>query len=411
MVSSNAEARGELFRLFYAALARVEGGAVVRRWLQERTTMRGNWHVVAIGKAAASMAAGAEAALGTLLRGGLIITKQANAGPEMQATPRWRLCLAEHPVPGPGSLAAGHALLGFIAGLPVDARLLFLLSGGASSLVEVLPTGFGLDDLRRANAWLLGSGLDIGDVNRVRQRLSLIKGGRLRACLGARQARVLAISDVAGDDVRALGSGLLADPLPGPLPPLPDWLADWTARAAPVAGADRPIVPHDVVASVNDALQAAAEAAAAAGLVTHAQGASLYGDTAETGQRIGRQLRYATPGVWLWGGETTICLPQRPGRGGRNQHLALAAAVALDGAADAALLAAGTDGTDGPTDDAGAIVDGGTVARGQGKGLDARVALATADAGTFLDASGDLLSTGPTGTNVTDLVIGLKWGG
>ncbi|HZE14883.1 MAG TPA: MOFRL family protein, partial [Mycobacterium sp.] len=269
--------------------------------------------------------------------------------------------------------------------------------------------GFGLDDLRRANAWLLGSGLDIADVNRVRQRLSLIKGGRLRAYLGGREACVLAISDVARDDVRAIGSGPLAEPLPGELPPLPDWLAHWTARASPASHADREPVAHYVVASLDDALQAAAEAAAAAGFTVQAQGACLYGDTEETGRRLGRELRVAAPGVWLWGGETTIRLPERPGRGGRNQHLALAAAVALDGASSVALLAAGTDGTDGPTDDAGAIVDGNTVARGQAEGMDAGAALAAADAGRFLQASGDLLSIGPTGTNVTDLVIGLRW--
>lgn len=409
MVSSEVEARGALLHLFQAALRRVEGAAAVRRWLQADPASRGDWHVVAIGKAASAMARGAAAALGGRLRSGLIVTKRGHAGAWLRDDRRWAVQLAEHPVPGPGTLAAGQTLVDFLSALPANARVLFLLSGGASSLVDVLPAGFALEDLRRANAWLLGSGLDIADVNRVRQRLSLIKGGRLRTRLGGREACVLAISDVARDDVRALGSGPLAEPLSGELPPLPDWLAEWVARAAPATHADTAQVPHHVVASLDDALKAAAEAAAAAGFTVHAQGAGLYGDTEKTGLGLGRELRDAAPGVWLWGGETTIRLPERPGRGGRNQHLALAAAVTLDGASGAALLAAGTDGTDGPTDDAGAIVDGGTLARGQVEGLDARAALAAADSGRFLEASGDLLFTGPTGTNVTDLVLGLRW--
>lgn len=408
MVSDDAAARRELLTLFRAALARVEGAAAVSGWLEANPLEGADWHVVAIGKAAAAMARGAEQALGERLLGGLLITKQGHAEPGPREPSRWAVRLAEHPVPGPGSLAAGEALLEFIEAVPASGRLLFLLSGGASSLAEVLPRGFDLEDLRRAGAWLLGSGLDIADVNRVRQRLSLIKGGRLRGYLGRRRACALAISDVAGDDVRAIGSGPLAEPLPGGLPDLPDWLAEWVGRAVPPRES-APAVPHHVIADIDDALQAAAEAAAEAGFEVHRQGARLYGDAAETGARLAAQLRGAAPGVWLWGGETTIRLPEHPGRGGRNQHLALAAAVALSGTPGVCLLAAGTDGTDGPTEDAGAIVDGGTLARGQAEGLDAGAALAGADSGRFLEASGDLLSTGPTGTNVTDLVIGLKW--
>ena len=407
MVLDDARARGELLRLFRAALARVEGAAAVRAWLASNPLEYGDWHVVAVGKAAAAMARGAEDGLGGRLRAGLIITKDGHAEREVHGARRWTVCTAEHPVPGPGSLAAGRKLLDFIDAVPDSGRLLFLLSGGASSLAEVLPEGFELQDLRRASAWLLGSGLEIADINRVRQRLSLIKGGRLRGRLGRREACVLAISDVAGDDVRAIGSGPLAEPLPGALPELPGWLAEWTERAAAQAEYAAP-VPHHIIACLDDALQAVVEAAPA-GFEVHQQGACLYGDAAQTGAELGRQLRDALPGLWLWGGETTIRLPDEPGRGGRNQHLALAAALELDGAEGVCLLAAGTDGTDGPTEDAGAIVDGGTLARGRAEGLDAAAALAAADSGRFLEASGDLLSTGPTGTNVTDLVIGLKW--
>ncbi|HKH19318.1 MAG TPA: MOFRL family protein, partial [Gammaproteobacteria bacterium] len=110
----------------------------------------------------------------------------------------------------------------------------------------------------------------------------------------------------------------------------------------------------------------------------------------------------------IWGGETAVTLPSNPGRGGRNQHLALAAALELQGKEKLYMLAAGTDGTDGPTDDAGALVDGNTISRGEANGLDAQDCLRRANGGTFLEASGDLIRTGPSGTNVMDLVIGLK---
>ena len=134
----------------------------------------------------------------------------------------------------------------------------------------------------------------------------------------------------------------------------------------------------------------------------------LSGDAAACGRALARQLRDGPAGVYLWGGETSVRLPARPGRGGRNQHLALAAATVLAGAERCSLLCAGTDGSDGRGEDAGAIVDGGTLRRGQRQGLNADEALCRADSGRFLRASGDLLRTGPTGTNVMDVVVGIK---
>ena len=127
------------------------------------------------------------------------------------------------------------------------------------------------------------------------------------------------------------------------------------------------------------------------------------GDTLATGRALAQQLCAGPAGVQVWGGETTLQLPPDPGRGGRNQSLALSAALALQGRDDVWLLAAGTDGSDGPTEDAGALVDGATVARGQVDDLDAQRCLDRADAGSFLEASGDLIHTGPTGTNVMDV--------
>jgi hydroxypyruvate reductase len=124
---------------------------------------------------------------------------------------------------------------------------------------------------------------------------------------------------------------------------------------------------------------------------------------------IGARLPDAPAGLHLWGGETTLSLPVSPGRGGRSQHLALAAATVIAGRDELALLAGATDGSDGPGEDAGGLVDGGTVARGAFDGLDAQACLRRADSGNFLEVAGDLIQTGPTGTNVMDLVLALKW--
>jgi len=285
--------------------------------------------------------------------------------------------------------------------------LLFLLSGGASSLIEVLPGGVTLQRLRRANRWLLGSGLDIRAMNRVRLGLSAIKGGRLLARLDKRPTRVLLISDVPGDDPAVIGSGPLyaATGQCDALPALPAWLAMPAAGTLPPAAGT---VPHHVIACLADALRAGADCAEALGYPACIMPAPLAGPAGSAAREIVRQLGAAAPGVYLWGGETTVVLPAHPGRGGRNQHLALAAACALQSQDDILLLAAGTDGDDGSTPAAGAIVDGTTVSRAAAAGQTAASALQRADTATCLAAAGDVLVTGPTGTNVMDMVIGLK---
>ena len=155
-------------------------------------------------------------------------------------------------------------------------------------------------------------------------------------------------------------------------------------------------------------MEGVADAARRQGLAVHVHRDLLQGPAADAGQRLASDLQRAAAGVHVWGGETSVRLPPHPGRGGRNQHLALAAAIELAGRSDCVLLAAGTDGSDGPTDAAGALVDGDTLARGETEGLSPRTALQQADSGRFLEASGDLLETGPTGTNVMDLVIAWK---
>jgi glycerate 2-kinase len=400
-------ARQQLADIFRHGVQAVHGTASVSRTLQSQPVV-GEVAAIAIGKAAAAMLQGVRQALGTRLHEALLISKNGHYDPAIDCDERVTCLQGGHPVPDENSLIAGKKLLAFIRKQPPQRSMLFLLSGGASSLVEVLREGLELQDLQRANRWLLGCGLDIAAMNRVRQTLSRIKGGRLRAYLDGRSARVLLISDVPGNDLSTIGSGLLFPPQPAVLPAhLPDWLTE-LSRADTTPGNDAIRVEHCIVASLSMALQAAAGQALHLGYNAQVMDAELTGDAEENAVKLARYMRSCRPGVYLWGGETTVRLPPDCGQGGRNQQLALRAAVELAGCPDTLLLAAGTDGNDGNTQSAGATVDAATVERAALHGMDARQCLRRADAGTCLAASGDLLITGPTGTNVMDMIIGMK---
>lgn len=403
--------RTELLTIYRSALTAVAGDRAVARWLQQHP-LAGEWAVVAVGKAAAAMALGAERELGSRCRSGLVITKYGHGDPRF-AAPRWQVLESGHPVPDENSLAAGEALLNYLKTLPADLPLLFLLSGGASALVEALPPGMSLADLERVNDWLLGSGLDIAAMNAVRKRLSCIKGGRLTRHLGGRRCLQLIISDVPGDDPATIGSAPLHPSAEQPLPQaLPDWLQEMLARAEappPMNDTQLAAVESHIVADNALARHAAREQAEALGLTIFDHPGHFQGDAEALAEEFVCALRGGGPGLHLWGGESSVTLPDNPGRGGRNQHMALAAARLLAGEENRLLLAVGTDGSDGPTGEAGALVDGNTAKRGEEEGLCAATALRTADSGTFLEASGDLIETGPTGSNVMDLVMAWSW--
>ncbi|MDT8384090.1 MAG: DUF4147 domain-containing protein [Gammaproteobacteria bacterium] len=372
--------------------------------------------VVAIGKAAESMMRGALSVLGERMVAGLVITKQHDARGEALAHDKLVVMTAGHPLPDQHSLAAGGTLLAFMDDQPPQVQFVFLISGGASSLVEVLPEGVSLDQLQRVNHWLLSNGWGIAAMNRVRQRLSCIKGGRLARWLKGRKATCLLISDVPGDRPEMIGSGLLfadgdADPHDGDAyTDLPAWITALPpAPPAPRNGdACFDTLDAKIIACLDDATQAAADAAKALGYAVIRHRPMISGDTEMVGRHLAQQLCDTKPAFHIWGGETSLCLPPQPGRGGRNQHMALVVASALVGRSACYFLAAGTDGTDGPTQDAGALVDAQSIARARRSGLDPAQALREADAGNFLAASGDLIRTGPTGTNVMDLMLGLK---
>ena len=397
----------------------VDGRRCVARQL-DLEALTGRWYVVAIGKAAGAMTAGAIDRLGENLVRALVVTKPGHANFDILAEPRVRVIESAHPQPDARSLEAGAAVVDFVGGTRRDARVLWLISGGASSLVESLAAGITLSELQRVNAWLLGSGLDIVTVNAVRRRLSRLKGGGLAALAGSRSGLALMISDVPGDDPAVIGSGLLhaADADTVAVPALPaaiaaeipaeieEILRRCPGRSAALVGA---ALPHRIVASNGQARAAARHRGRARGQVVRSGRGHFAGDAERLGRRFARRLAASEVGsLWVWGGESTVRLPAHPGRGGRNQHLALAAALQMQGVHGLTLLAAGTDGIDGGSDDAGAIVDDTTCLRGAELGLEARKHLQGADSGRYLEQCGELLHTGPTYTNVGDLVLGFR---
>ena len=378
-----------LLELFRAGLARVDGRSCVARALGGAYAPGEQVWVAAVGKAASAMALGAYDALahrGLALQRMLLITKDGHVSPEALRLPNIEVYESAHPVPDERSLRAGAHLLRWVDELPADVRPLFLISGGASSLVEVLEDGVTFADLARINSQGLSEGVPIGELNARRARVSQIKGGRLAARLKGRRALALFISDVPGDDPSVIGSGLMG----------------------PARRGEEDSVQRTIVASVSAAVDAVRDAAAEKGLIVGPRTSVFDGDAVRLAIRFAHELQLCQAQVCVWGGESTLELPANPGRGGRNQHLALAAARLITGQPHLALLAAGTDGTDGPTEDAGGIVDGETVARISIGGLDADRCLASADSNAALAVAGDLVHTGPTGTNVGDLVIGLN---
>jgi glycerate 2-kinase len=353
--------------------------------VREAPTLRGPVWLAAVGKAACAMAAGAHDALGSRIEHTLIITRDAAGCTALAKAAAVEIHESAHPLPDERSLAAGARLLAWVEALPAAAQPLFLISGGASSLVEVLVPGVSLAQLQTLNRAGLEGGIGIEEFNQRRGRISALKGGRLAARLHGRWARALFISDVPHDDPAVIGSGLMG-----------------------VAAGAADNVQRSVIATNADAVAAVAARARALGLSAHAAARRFDDSVTRLAARCAHELSLAATQVCVWGGESTLALPPHPGRGGRNQHLALTVARLLAGHPQLLLLAAGTDGSDGVTEDAGALVDADTCARVALAELDADECLARADAARALAASGDLVHSGPTGTNVGDLIIGLK---
>lgn len=384
--------RALLMQLFQAGVDAVGGQQATRRELTGRQ-FQDPVHLVAVGKAADAMTAGALEILADKLVNGLVITKHGHLSELIRHHPLLETVEAGHPVPDEHSLQAGARLCEFVQAVPENHRLLFLVSGGTSALVEHLQEGLNLADLKHRTDQLLASGAPIGEMNRHRRQISRIKGGKLAKHLKCRVLQLL-ISDVPGDKPGDIGSGLL----------VPD---DATGMSADLPVWSR--VETKIIASSAIAQAAVQQAAVAANLDIQQASGSLDGDIADVGDRI-RAILSATDcpsGVYIWGGEPTVKLPDTPGRGGRNQHLALSLTTSVAANGHASLLVCGTDGTDGPTGDAGGLVDETTQSRAEAASLNIEQFLQAADAGTCLDTLDQLITTGPTGTNVMDLAIAI----
>lgn len=390
--------------------------------------------VVGAGKAAPGMAAGLEDAVVDSWGAGLPTRVEgvvARAGGRSMDT-RWvEITEAGHPLPDERSEKAGRRMLAAAAGAGPDDLVVVLISGGASSLMAVPAEGLALDDLRITSELLLRSGASIREVNAFRKHLSAISGGLLG--LAAERATVvcLLLSDVVGDDPSVIGSG----PMFGDSSTFGDCL--WTAasrdllsalpvpvrsrleRGAAGSVAETPApddirlsrIHHEVVARGLDACRAAVASSEKSGFHTLLLSHMLQGEAGDLGVVLagvaagihGAGVPLAAPCAVVSGGECTVTMHGN-GRGGRNQETCLAAVPFLEGL-PAVLLSAGTDGVDGNTDAAGGLVDGLSLARAAARRVDIGSALARNDSGAALRAMGDLVRTGPTGTNVADLRV------
>ena len=378
------------------------------------------------GKAAAALARGIARCLrGEVVRGRVIV-KHGHA----LEVPGVAVEEAGHPVPDADSVGATERLLTDLRNAGGNGRVLILLTGGASALLVAPAAGLTLEDKSAVSSLLLASGADIHEMNTVRKHLSAVKGGQLLPLLPPGRSAALLISDVIGDDLTSIGSGpatadpttfrdalevlerfALTDRVPEPVIRRLREGARGVIPDTPDSPNER--IPHYILASNALSLEAAVQEAARLGYRTEVFGTDLAGEVHATARRFARRLAILASepasAALLAGGELTLRVTGA-GRGGRSQEFALVAAQEMQGLRGAALLAAGTDGTDGPTNAAGAFADGTSWRRARERGLDPVLSLRGNDSWSLFRETGDLLITGPTGTNVMDLMIGLSRG-
>jgi len=420
------QAKEQLLTIFTSALDAVNGRTSVCHFLEQNLLPTEKVWVAAVGKAANSMMLGVTNYLQTTgsaarLTAALVIGKQGHSISFNE--PSITVIEADHPVPSLRSLEAGRRLVDFVKQIPETDTFLFLISGGASSLVEVLPQidtsqedhiqSDQLRHLQALNQLLLSNPWPINVINKVRQSVSCIKNGKLLTQIHTPHCIQLTISDVANNDLSIIGSGLLVqgtDPYSVIDIALPDWVQQMQAYCMSVntqSPLDEQHVVHEIIADNAKARQAIANYANSIGLQLVVN-ETIEDEVNVVSKQIATTLTKGSPGLYVWGGETVVNLPENPGKGGRCQSLALYIAEEIKDHHDIVVLAIGTDGSDGPGEVAGALIDGMTIQRGLQLGLDSNKELADANAGYYLGETGDLIDTGPTGTNVMDLVIALK---
>lgn len=437
----NPAVRGKIVQTLDAALAAVDPRNAVLHVLQrdgDRLTVGDRPYdltqfarvlVIGAGKAGAPMTQAVEQVLGDRITAGLVVVKTDHGGPTHQVT----IAEASHPMPDAAGVAAGQQILALAQQAGPQDLVIALLSGGGSALLVAPAEGLTLTDKQAMTNALLACGATINEINCLRKHCSAVKGGQLARAVAPATLITLALSDVIGSPLDVIASG----------PTVPDastWADAWAVvekyelvdklppaiierLRAGLAGAiaDTPKA-HDpafattqnvVVADNRVAAEAALTQARTLGyhtllLTTYVEGeaaqvAKVAVALAKEVQATGQPL--PPPACLVLGGETTVTLGANPGRGGRNQELALAAAVALQNTPGVTIVSLATDGSDGPTDSAGGMADQGTVARGGASGLSAADHLRRHDAYGFLQVTNDLLRTGPTQTNVNDLIF------
>lgn len=401
--------RAEARRIFAAGVAAADPGRAVAGALAGLPAPAGGRRIVAVGKAARRMTAAALEVLGPCPA--LVVTNYENAEP----LPGAEVLAAGHPVPDEAGARAAEAVISFLAPLGAADQVVALISGGGSALLPAPVEGVSLADKAGVNRLLLASGADIAEMNLIRQALSRLKGGGLLRVAAPAPVTALILSDVVGDDLRVIASGLTVAPVGsraearaavearGLWERLPAsvraHLAAPESAPAPLPGADNRLIGSNALS-----LAAMGRAAPGARVIE----APLAGDVAGAARLV---LDTAdAPGVWLFGGETTVVL-RGQGQGGRNQELALRLALEAEArglSGPWVFLSGGTDGRDGPTGAAGGLVDPGTLARVRAAGLDPAARLADNDSHPVLAAARDLLVTGATGTNVADLQVFIR---
>jgi glycerate 2-kinase len=414
--------------------ARLVRGAVS---LEGRKLKVGRWErdlgdygrVVAIGggKASGLMAVGLEAALEGRLSEGVVIVPDYQR--KLPRLPGVRFVASTHPHPSVKGARAVGTMLRVLEGVGEGDLVVALISGGGSAMMPAPPEGVSIGELDRTSSLLLEGGASIREINTVRKHLSGVAGGRLAEKTGGAEVLALVTSDVVGDDLSSVASGpTVADPtsygdalrilkarklwtkVPSSVRKVIQSGVDGVIRDTPKPG--DPIfgrVSNILVGSNAVAASAAKESLEDLGYrVTVSE--SVTGEARAVGRRLARgalRARTSGPHAMVWGGESTVTVRGR-GMGGRNQELALAAAIELEGASDVAVLSFGTDGVDGPTEAAGAYADSSTLSRARTLGLDPQRSLLDNDSHSFFRKLGDLVVCGPTGTNVNDVMVALR---
>jgi hydroxypyruvate reductase len=402
--------KNNIKEIFLAGVDRVLGYNAVKKYLDENK-ISGNLNLVSIGKAGSSMALAALEDKNIKIQSGLVITKRDHLESDLKSYNNVKCLESDHPTPSLTSIECGIELIKFINTKKDDDQFLFLLSGGGSSLVELIVDGFSLNELMILTDALLSRGYNINDINAIRKHFSQIKGGKLASFLKKRKTIVLTISDVPFDDPKIIASGPLShDDVKINFDKYEDDIIEKLNSVNPISCPDinqfSNINTH-IIAKLDDAKLACKTHGEKLNYNTFMHDKFIEGDVNDLANYFSEHLDNCEKGLHIWGGESSVQLPENPGRGGRNQQLALLMAEKIKNK-DIIFLSAGTDGTDGPTNDAGGLVDGSTIDTGINNNLDYKIYLKNADSGNFLEKSSALVTTGPTGTNVMDLILAIK---